>query len=248
MRRTTCSGWWSGIIRTARIWSSRLTGNANAKELSFEALESGYAVGTAGAKAVGRSQTVQLFHGSEVAFWPNAKTHFAGVVQAIPDLPGTEIVLESTANGLGGEFHERWQQAESWQGDYEAIFIPWFWDDGYRREVPAGFKLDEQEQAYADAHKLDLEQMVWRRAKIAELKDPSCLFKQEYPATAQEAFQLTGHDSFIKSEAVLSRPQTTCEGIGPLVIGADPRGSEMIGFRSHGARAAGFKGREQGQD
>jgi predicted dehydrogenase len=65
-----------------------VTGAANAKELSFEALESGYAVGTAGAKATGRSQTVQLFHGSEVAFWPNAKTHFAGVVQAIPDLPG----------------------------------------------------------------------------------------------------------------------------------------------------------------
>src|SRR6266403_2300072 len=54
-----------------------VTGAANAKELSFEALESGYAVGTAGAKATGRSQTVQLFHGSEVAFWPNAKTHFA---------------------------------------------------------------------------------------------------------------------------------------------------------------------------
>jgi hypothetical protein len=198
-----------------------VTGAANAKELSFEKLESGYAVGTAGAKATGRSQTVQLFHGSEVAFWPNAKTHFAGVVQAIPDLPGTEIVLESTANGLGGEFHERWQQAEAGTGDYEAIFIPWFWDDGYRREVPDGFHLDDEEQAYADAHKLDLAQMVWRRAKIAELKDP-LLFKQEYPATAQEAFQLTGHDSFIKSELVLQARKMTCEGIGPLVIGADP--------------------------
>ncbi len=198
-----------------------VTGAANAKELSFEALESGYAVGTAGAKATGRSQTVQLFHGSEVAFWPNAKLHFAGVVQAIPDLPGTEIVLESTANGVGGEFHERWQQAEAGIGDYEAIFIPWFWDSGYRREVPADFRLDEEEQAYADAHKLDLEQMAWRRAKIAELKDP-LLFKQEYPATAEEAFQLTGHDSFIKSEVVLAARKRTCDGIGPLVIGADP--------------------------
>ncbi|WP_258761820.1 hypothetical protein [Bradyrhizobium arachidis] len=197
------------------------TGAANAKELSFAALESGYAVGTAGAKAVGRSQTVQLFHGSEVAFWPNAKTHFAGVVQAIPDLPGTEIVLESTANGVGGEFHERWQQAEAGVGDYEAIFIPWFWDPGYRREVPAGFKLDEEEQAYADAHKLSLEQMAWRRAKIAELKDV-LLFKQEYPATAEEAFQLTGHDSFIKSERVLAARKQSCEGIGPLVLGVDP--------------------------
>jgi hypothetical protein len=197
------------------------TGAANAKELSFPKLDSGYAVGTAGAKAVGRSQTVQFFHGSEVAFWPNAPTHFAGVVQAIPDLPETEIILESTANGVGGEFHERWQQAEAGTGDYEAIFIPWFWDDGYRREVPDGFHLDDEEQAYADAHKLDLAQMVWRRAKIAELKDP-LLFKQEYPATAQEAFQLTGHDSFIKSELVLQARKMTCEGIGPLVIGADP--------------------------
>jgi hypothetical protein len=198
-----------------------VTGAANAKELSFERLESGYAVGTAGAKAVGRSQTVQLFHGSEVAFWPNAKTHFAGVVQAIPDLPGTEVVLESTANGVGGEFHERWQQAEAGQGDYEAIFIPWYWQDEYRRPVPNGFMLDEEEQEYAAAHDVGLEQMVWRRAKIAELKD-ELLFKQEYPATAAEAFQLTGHDSFIKSSAVLAARKATCAGIGPLVIGADP--------------------------
>jgi hypothetical protein len=197
------------------------TGAANAKELDFDLLDSGYAVGTAGAKATGRSQTVQLFHGSEVAFWPNAPTHFAGVVQAIPDLPGTEIVLESTANGVGGEFHERWQQAESGIGDYQAIFIPWFWQEEYSRPVPPDFTLDEEEQEYAAAHKLSNEQMGWRRAKIAELKDP-LLFKQEYPTTADEAFQLTGHDSFIKSEAVLKARKATCEGIGPLVLGVDP--------------------------
>lgn len=197
------------------------TGASNAKELSFDRLESGYAVGTAGTKAVGRSQTIQLFHGSEVAFWPNAGTHFAGVVQAIPDLPGTEIVLESTANGVGGEFHERWQQAEAGIGDYEAIFIPWFWSPEYSRPVPAGFSLDDEEQAYADAHKLTLEQMAWRRNKIAELKDP-LLFKQEYPATAAEAFQMTGHDSFIKPDVVVKARKADLNGIGPLVIGVDP--------------------------
>lgn len=197
------------------------TGASNAKELSFDVLESGYAVGTAGTKAVGRSQTVQLFHGSEVAFWPNASAHFAGVVQAIPDLPGTEVILESTANGLGGEFHERWQQAESGHGDYEAIFIPWFWQAEYSRPVPAGFVLDDEEMEYATAHKLSHEQMVWRRAKMAELKD-ALLFKQEYPSSAAEAFQMTGHDSFIKPEIVVGARKTECEAIGPLVIGADP--------------------------
>lgn len=198
------------------------TGAANAKELFFDRLESGYAVGTAGAKATGRSQTVQLFHGSEVAFWPNAATHFAGVVQAIPDLPGTEIILESTANGMGGEFHERWQQAEAGVGDYQAVFIPWFWQEEYRREAPAGFELDEEEAAYLDAHGLDIEQMVWRRNKIAELKDP-LLFKQEYPATAQEAFQMSGHDSYISPELVLkARKNTVEDASGPLVVGYDP--------------------------
>ena len=200
------------------------TGAANAKELLFDKLESGYAVGTAGSKAVGRSQTVQLFHGSEVAFWPNAPTHFAGVVQAIPDLPGTEIILESTANGVGGEFHERWQQAEAGIGDYIAVFIPWFWQAEYTRAVPAGFKLDAEEQAYFEGHQsngLTLEHMVWRRAKLSELKDPM-LFKQEYPATAAEAFQMTGHDGFIKAEPVVKARKAVLEGIGPLVLGVDP--------------------------
>ena len=48
------------------------TGAANAKELYFDGLESGYRVGTASTKATGRSSTIQFFHGSEVAFWPHA--------------------------------------------------------------------------------------------------------------------------------------------------------------------------------
>lgn len=197
------------------------TGASNAKELYFDRLESGYAVGTAGSKAVGRSQTIQLFHGSEVAFWPNAQTHFAGVVQAIPDLPGTEVVLESTANGVGGEFHERWQQAEAGTGDYEAIFIPWFWQDEYQRPVGADFRLDDLEEDYAVAHDLTDEQMAWRRNKIAELKDPP-LFMQEYPATAAEAFQMSGHDSFIPPALVMRARKASVLPSGPLVIGYDP--------------------------
>lgn len=197
------------------------TGAANAKELYFDKLDSGYAVGTAGAKAVGRSQTIQFFHGSEVAFWPNAPGHFAGVVQAVPDLPGTEVILESTANGVGGEYHERWQQAEKGIGDYIAVFVPWFLEDGYTRPVPAGFEPTQEEIDYRAAHGLTLEQIVWRRAKIAELKDP-LLFKQEYPATAAEAFQMSGHDSFISAELVMKARKNESEAIGPLVIGFDP--------------------------
>lgn len=196
-------------------------GASNAKELHFDRLDSGYGVGTAGTIAIGRSKMVRYLHGSEVAFWKNAATHFAGVVQAVPDQPGTEIILESTANGMGDEFHQRWQDAEAGRGDYIAIFVPWFWHDEYRRPIPLGFALDDEEAEYAAAHGLDLGQMVWRRAKITELKDP-LLFKQEYPATAAEAFQTTGHDSYIKPALVLRARKSSLEGIGRLVLGVDP--------------------------
>lgn len=204
------------------------TGAANAKELLFSKLDSGYAVGTAGQKAVGRSKTIHLLHGSEAAFWPNAKEHFAGVVQAVPDLPGTEIILESTANGVGGEFHKKWQDAEEGKGDYIAIFVPWFWSDEYRRPVPDDWQLSYtkeegkqySEAEYKEAYGLTDSQMVWRRAKIAELGE--VLFMQEYPATAQEAFQVTGHDSFIKAGPILQARKRECEPVGPLVCGGDP--------------------------
>jgi hypothetical protein len=87
--------------------------------------------------------------------------------------------------------------------------------------VPADFALDDEETEYARLHGLDRAQMAWRRAKIAELKDP-LLFRQENPATAQEAFQLTGHDSFIPPGLVLKARKFACEGLGPLIVGADP--------------------------
>lgn len=200
-----------------------VTSAENAKELFFSELDSGYKVGTAGTKGVGRSSTVQLFHGSEVAFWPNAESHAAGVLQAVPDTVGTEIILESTANGVGNFFHGKWKQAEAGDGDFIAIFVPWFWQDEYRKPVAPGFALDAEEAEYATLYGLDLEQMSWRRNKLAELKDAS-LFKQEYPATAAEAFQVSGHDGLIKPELIVRARKNHIEdtGYGPLVIGFDP--------------------------
>lgn len=198
------------------------TGAANAKELYFNKLDSGYKVGTAGNKAVGRSSTVQLFHGSEVGFWPNAQQHAAGIIQAIPNEPGTESFLESTANGIGNYFHQQWQDAESGKSEYIAIFVPWFWQSEYRIAAPEGLELTTDEQAYKEAYALDIEQIAWRRAKIVELKDET-LFKQEYPATAAEAFQMSGLDPYIKPEIVLAaRKADVVEAIGQKKVGVDP--------------------------
>lgn len=197
------------------------TGAASAKELYFDKLDSGYKVGTAGTKGVGRSATIQLLHGSEVGFWPHAETHAAGILQAVPDADGTEIVLESTANGIGNVFHKMWREAETNVNGYIAIFVPWYWQEEYRRPVTDDYKYDAEETEYAALYGLDREQMAWRRHKVVELRDP-ILFKQEYPATAAEAFQLSGHDSFIPPMLVARARKAKCDASGPLVIGFDP--------------------------
>jgi hypothetical protein len=220
------------------------TGASNAKELYFDRLDSGYRVATAGGAAAGRSQTNQLFHGSEVAFWENAQDHAAGALQTVPDMPGTEVILESTANGVGNYFHGMWLDAERGASEFEAIFIPWFWAPEYRKAVADGFKLEPEEVEYMEAHGLDREQMAWRRAKIQELRDEA-LFRQEYPATAAEAFESTGEDVYIPGP-IITRARTTkvSEPYGALILGVDPSrfGSDAMAliFR-RGRKAFGLK-------
>lgn len=197
---------------------------ANAKELMFDQLDSGYKVGTAGNKGAGRSGTVQLFHGSEVAFWPNAKDHAAGVLQSVPDKPGTEVIFESTAKGLGTYFHQQWQLAEAGTSEFIAIFVPWFIQREYRKTVPPGFQITTEEAELMAFHGLDMEQIAWRRAKIVELDNDEALFMQEYPCTAAEAFQMAGADPYIKPQVVMAarKCKLVDEQTGPRHLGVDP--------------------------
>ena len=69
--------------------------------------------------------------------------------------------------------------------------------------------MDTDEAEYAELYGVDLGQMDW-------------LFKQEYPATAAEAFQTSGEDTLIDQIAVAKARKRDIEESGPLVIGVDP--------------------------
>src|SRR5512141_913046 len=58
----------------------------------------------------GRASTLQLLHASEFAFWDHPEDVWTGLMQAIPDV-GSEVIIESTANGVGNLFHEMWNAA-----------------------------------------------------------------------------------------------------------------------------------------
>ncbi len=172
------------------------TGNSNVKELIFDKIDSGYKVGTAAAKATGRSGTHQYFHGSEVSAWENAYDHFAGVLQCIPKNPGTEIILETTARGASGKFYDLWMEAmdPDTPSEYIAVFVPWYMTPEYREPAPLGFEPTEDEKKKMAIYGVDHDQLYWRRLNVADMGKDLC--DQEYPYCWQDAFLASGRTRF----------------------------------------------------
>lgn len=215
---------------------------ANRRELHFDEIESDYAIGTAGNENVGRGGTIQLFHGSEVAFWEKTEEIKTGILQSVPDLPDTEIILESTANGLGNMFYDGCMQALDGVGEYEVIFIPWFWQEEYQCDPPPGFRLSAEDLQYQKSYGLTLRQMAWRSKKVIDIGAQK--FKQEYPGNIMEAFQTSG-DTFNDPESIMRARKSQITDINaPLVLGVDPgrtkdrstfverQGRHMIGYEA----------------
>lgn len=182
-------------------------------------------------------------HNSEVGFWPNAQQIMAGLGQTVPMAPGSEVILESTANGLGNLFHQMWTLAVAGKSDFMPVFLPWFVQQEYRRPVSPGFELSADDQEYMATFGLDLEQMAWRQAKInTDFAGDVDWFNQEYPATPDMAFLKVGHKPLIQTLRVQRARKQRIEHtkrIGAHVVGLDPaRGGDTSTFIHRQGRVA----------
>ena len=190
---------------------------SNGKELVFEnptgdpvekkknpGLRSKITVSTAGTVEVGRSATVHNLHASEVAFFPDATTTMLGLLQCVPDTLSSCVILESTANGVGGYFYDMWQKAVRGENDFIPLFYPWFTYKSYTRPFKSDNEktffestLNEYERTLMKNNDLTLEQMNWRKYTIAnKCQGDVELFMQEYPSTPEEAFIASGRPVF----------------------------------------------------
>ena len=182
------------------MWPYRtlFTTSRNAlRRLSWVETLSNFRVDSAKAKEVGRGGTIQAVHMSEVAFWPDEEIA-ASLFNAVPNRHGTIVVLESTANGVGGWFYDQWMSATSGDSDFVPLFFPWFLHKEYtvRRSSLKENQLTPTEKTLQRLHGLSIGQLAWRRRKIRELNGDEELFKQEFPCTAMEAFISTGSNVF----------------------------------------------------
>lgn len=152
----------------------------------------------------GRSYSLRHLHLSEYAFYRDAATLMTGLMQSVPDDPGTTIIVESTANGIGGAFHELWTRANDPKqcGDWVPLFFAWFEHPEYSQsiDVPRDVfqrSLDEEETILHQRHGVTFEQLQWRRWAIAnKCQNNVDVFHQEYPSTPEEAFLVSGRPVF----------------------------------------------------
>lgn len=193
---------------------------SNAKELIFDndegtGLKSKIKCMTAGSSGVGRSDTFNYLHISELAFWGNnAKETTIGLFQAVPNLPNTMIVIESTANGFE-YFKELWDMAVKGESDFVPVFVGWNELTDYKMPY-TGFQLTDYEKNLQRIYNLSLEQLSWRRWCIKNnCGGDEQQFKQEYPINPQEAFISSGNCVFDK-EIVINRIQELSK---PIKVG-----------------------------
>lgn len=173
-------------------------------------LGSSISIETANDPNAGRGGTYQMIHASEVAFWDKPEDVWVSLSQAVPD-ENSEFIVESTANGVGNFFHQQWLAAEEGQNGFIPIFLPWWVHEEYSLPLDEDGKdfvrstMSDVERSYVDEgfmfegqrFHLTLEQLAWRRQTIRDkLFGDERLFRQEYPATPEEAFLVSGNCFF----------------------------------------------------
>lgn len=203
-------------------------------ELVFDKLDTGLRIETAGGRGVARGDTIQFAHLSEVAFWPEAfaNANFNGLIQAVPEVDGTFVFVESTAQGLTNKFADLWTNAVAM--GYEQFFSAWFESFEYREKAEDGFTPTPDEQDLIKLFGLDHDQLYFRRRKIAA--NGFDMFRQEYPSTAEEAFVSTGRPIF-NPDYILERLRKVKAPIMKMAVEGEllnehPRG-ELLVYRDY---------------
>jgi hypothetical protein len=154
-----------------------------------------------------RSGTIQRLHISEYGkiaadFPKKAKEIRTGAFNAVE--MNQEITVESTAEGMEGEFYNLWGKAEANQGkkltvlDFKPFFFPWWKAEEYRLD-PLGVEIPQKLKVYfqslKDEHGIDLDdyQKAWYAKKYEEQGED---MPQEYPSFSEEAFVVAGRPVF----------------------------------------------------
>jgi hypothetical protein len=166
-------------------------------------------VGTAYNVDIGRSAPYNWALMSEAGFYRDLGTLMTGLMQRIPRSPDSGVIVESTANGMGGDFYDLCQLAMDPRRATGWAFVFFGYHEHPENRIPAppGFKLMRDELVELAKYNLHIDQVAWRRWMIETACEGKVdRFRQEHPGDAQEAFQSSGRTIFDMTAVNRMRP------------------------------------------
>jgi len=147
----------------------------------------------ASASKKGRGGTYTRIHSTEAAFYEFPEQALNAALEGVPLLPGTEVVFESTPNGVDNWFHGMFSAAQAGTNGYKAHFFAWFEDPSYRLPLAPGERVTprtDRERELVDVHGIDQAQLKWYRAKVEQKGQD--LTDQEYASDPIRTFLTSG--------------------------------------------------------
>lgn len=174
------------------------------REMSFPHTGGVSKLSRATAKTVigGRGLTHSFLHLTEAAFYPGEDSFISLLNTVSAADPDNVVIIETTANGIEGPgetYFNYWKAAEAGENEFLAIFLPWWQDPASR--LPDNFAPDAPREDYEKwlmrEFKCTKGQIAWFRNTL-ETKCGGSIYKwrQEYPATPDEAFISSGEPIF----------------------------------------------------
>lgn len=171
-------------------------GAESAEELWFDRLGSRYAIATASGKTPGMGDTLRYVHCSELASWDDPEAVLHDLIPAVPAIPDSAVIQESTGRSVGDWWYQRYHEAKRGGEGYRAIFLPWFIQPEYRADPSGITDLTKYEQGLTRIG-IDRHQLAWRRwMLIEEFHGDTEAFANQYPADEDEAFLAGGVNVF----------------------------------------------------
>jgi hypothetical protein len=159
----------------------------------------------AAAAKKGRSGTIHRLHVTEAAFFEHAATTMNALLKCVPEPEtGSEIVIESTANGAAGWFFERYKAAKAGRSSYQALFFSWLQQEEYRTPLEPGEVIEpandnDREQELVEKHGATAEQLKWFRKQVLD-GGSADLVDQEYPTDEETCWITPGRTFFSKAQ------------------------------------------------
>lgn len=152
-----------------------------------------------------RSFDFSMVHMSEVGLWKDTKEvkgddMAMALYSTVPNVPGTMIVMESTAKGIGNYFHRQYLAAKENKAKgnkgIRPVFVAWYVDVRYTRDyLPKYINTENFVASWSEYNWWQWEQgatlegIYWYNCTKAENHWTDFQMKSEYPTTAEEAFQ-----------------------------------------------------------